>query len=150
MDNLGVLFLELLELYGTAFNYDAVGVTIVGRGGYFRKVWTRTRHWPRSVRVWGYSRRSIALAGRTTPRAQNARGWLQPHKPSLLSIEDPQDPSRRWSWAGSQSFRCWPCSRPPTPSTATPCAHAQQTTCPSAPTTSSSSGRRWSTVRPAP
>lgn len=35
--NLGLLFLEFLELYGKHFNYDDVGITIKGRGGYFYK-----------------------------------------------------------------------------------------------------------------
>jgi DNA polymerase sigma len=40
MHNLGVLLLELFELYGTAFQYEAVGVALGDHhGGYFRKVW---------------------------------------------------------------------------------------------------------------
>lgn len=36
--NLGVLFLDFLELYGKNFGYDNVGVSIQGRGSYFTKV----------------------------------------------------------------------------------------------------------------
>lgn len=36
-DNLGVLLLEFLELYGKQFNYDTVGITVRGAGGYFSK-----------------------------------------------------------------------------------------------------------------
>ena len=35
--NLGVLFLEFLELYGKYFGYDNVGISIRGKGGYFSK-----------------------------------------------------------------------------------------------------------------
>ncbi|GAA6012314.1 hypothetical protein JCM10207_002800 [Rhodosporidiobolus poonsookiae] len=35
--NLGLLFLELLELYGKHFNFDEAGITLRGRGGYFNK-----------------------------------------------------------------------------------------------------------------
>lgn len=35
--NLGVLFLEFLELFGKNFGYDEVGISIAGRGRYFRK-----------------------------------------------------------------------------------------------------------------
>lgn len=35
--NLGVLFLEFLELYGKNFGYDEVGISIRGNGSYFRK-----------------------------------------------------------------------------------------------------------------
>lgn len=35
--NLGVLFLELLELYGKNFGYDEVGISVSGIGKYFRK-----------------------------------------------------------------------------------------------------------------
>jgi DNA polymerase sigma len=35
--NLGVLFLEFLELFGKNFGYDEVGISIRGRGSYFRK-----------------------------------------------------------------------------------------------------------------
>lgn len=34
-DNLGVLFCELLELYGKNFNYDSVGIAIEGTGLYY-------------------------------------------------------------------------------------------------------------------
>ncbi|MCO5585280.1 hypothetical protein L7F22_039213 [Adiantum nelumboides] len=36
--NLGILFLEFLELYGRNFGYDNVGISIRGRGQYFTKV----------------------------------------------------------------------------------------------------------------
>lgn len=36
-DNLGVLLLELLLLYGKQFNYDNVGITVRSSGGYFSK-----------------------------------------------------------------------------------------------------------------
>jgi non-canonical poly(A) RNA polymerase PAPD5/7 len=36
--NLGVLFIEFLELYGKNFGYDEVGISIRGGGSYFRKV----------------------------------------------------------------------------------------------------------------
>ncbi|PWN33501.1 Nucleotidyltransferase, partial [Meira miltonrushii] len=36
--NLGILFLEFLELYGRNFGYDNVGISIRGRGNYFTKV----------------------------------------------------------------------------------------------------------------
>lgn len=36
--NLGILFLEFLELYGRNFGYDNVGISIRGRGCYFTKV----------------------------------------------------------------------------------------------------------------
>lgn len=36
-DNLGVLLVEALELYGKRFNYDSVGICIRGRGAYFDK-----------------------------------------------------------------------------------------------------------------
>ncbi|BFZ53415.1 Poly(A) polymerase [Savitreella phatthalungensis] len=36
-DNLGVLLLELLELYGKRFNYDKVGISVRGKGRYFDK-----------------------------------------------------------------------------------------------------------------
>ncbi|EGU11585.1 hypothetical protein RTG_02360 [Rhodotorula toruloides ATCC 204091] len=35
--NLGLLFVEFLELYGKHFNYDQAGITLRGRGGYFNK-----------------------------------------------------------------------------------------------------------------
>ncbi|GJN92544.1 hypothetical protein Rhopal_005574-T1 [Rhodotorula paludigena] len=35
--NLGLLFLEFLELYGKHFNYDQTGITVRARGGYFNK-----------------------------------------------------------------------------------------------------------------
>ncbi|KAN0061080.1 hypothetical protein ACQY0O_006815 [Thecaphora frezii] len=35
--NLGVLFLEFLELYGKNFGYDTCGISIRGKGGYFSK-----------------------------------------------------------------------------------------------------------------
>ncbi|GAA5973474.1 hypothetical protein JCM11641_006482 [Rhodosporidiobolus odoratus] len=35
--NLGLLFVELLELYGKHFNYDEAGITLRGRGGYYNK-----------------------------------------------------------------------------------------------------------------
>ncbi|GAA6048821.1 hypothetical protein JCM3770_003638 [Rhodotorula araucariae] len=35
--NLGLLFIEFLELYGKHFNYDQAGITLRGRGGYFNK-----------------------------------------------------------------------------------------------------------------
>ncbi|PWN53113.1 Nucleotidyltransferase, partial [Violaceomyces palustris] len=35
--NLGVLFLEFLELYGKYFGYDNCGISIRGKGGYFSK-----------------------------------------------------------------------------------------------------------------
>ena len=35
--NLGCLFLEFLSLYGSAFNYQDVGVTILDGGKYFSK-----------------------------------------------------------------------------------------------------------------
>lgn len=57
--NLGVLFLEFLELYGKNFGYDRTGISIRGRGGYFDK---------------------------------QARGWLEPAKPFMFAIEDPNDP----------------------------------------------------------
>ncbi|EEB06137.1 poly(A) polymerase Cid14 [Schizosaccharomyces japonicus yFS275] len=36
-DNLGVLFLEFLELYGKRYNYDAVGIAVHNGGFYFSK-----------------------------------------------------------------------------------------------------------------
>ncbi|KAG0337953.1 hypothetical protein BG004_007424 [Podila humilis] len=38
MDNLGVLFVEFLELYGTCFHYAKVGLSIRHGGSYFDKV----------------------------------------------------------------------------------------------------------------
>ncbi|GAA5961950.1 hypothetical protein JCM8115_001624 [Rhodotorula mucilaginosa] len=35
--NIGLLFVEFLELYGKHFNYDQAGITLKGRGGYFNK-----------------------------------------------------------------------------------------------------------------
>ncbi|BGP18422.1 hypothetical protein JCM10213_001669 [Rhodosporidiobolus nylandii] len=35
--NLGLLFVEFLELYGKHFNYDEAGITLRGRGGYYNK-----------------------------------------------------------------------------------------------------------------
>ncbi|BGP26528.1 DNA polymerase sigma subunit [Rhodotorula toruloides] len=35
--NLGLLFVEFLELYGKHFNYDQAGITLRWRGGYFNK-----------------------------------------------------------------------------------------------------------------
>ncbi|GAA5840573.1 hypothetical protein JCM9279_007369 [Rhodotorula babjevae] len=35
--NLGLLFVEFLELYGKHFNFDQAGITLRGRGGYFNK-----------------------------------------------------------------------------------------------------------------
>ncbi|OLL23900.1 Poly(A) RNA polymerase cid14 [Neolecta irregularis DAH-3] len=37
-NNLGVLLIEFLELYGKKFNYDSVGISIDGKGSYFSKV----------------------------------------------------------------------------------------------------------------
>ncbi|KAF9919845.1 hypothetical protein BGZ65_011764, partial [Modicella reniformis] len=37
MHNLGVLTHRIFELYGIFFNYDKVGITVQGGGGYFRK-----------------------------------------------------------------------------------------------------------------
>ncbi|KAG0345868.1 hypothetical protein BG004_002897 [Podila humilis] len=38
MDNLGVLFLEFFELYGTCFNYSKVGLSVSDGGFYFDKI----------------------------------------------------------------------------------------------------------------
>ena len=35
--NLGVLLIEFFELYGKKFNYDNVGIRLVGSGSYFNK-----------------------------------------------------------------------------------------------------------------
>jgi DNA polymerase sigma len=35
--NLGVLLIEFFELYGKQFNYDNVGIRLVGNGSYFNK-----------------------------------------------------------------------------------------------------------------
>ena len=35
--NLGVLLIEFFELYGKKFNYDNVGIRLVGNGSYFNK-----------------------------------------------------------------------------------------------------------------
>ena len=35
--NLGVLLIEFFELYGKKFNYDSVGIRLVGSGCYFNK-----------------------------------------------------------------------------------------------------------------
>ncbi|KAK9460764.1 uncharacterized protein V1516DRAFT_677598 [Lipomyces oligophaga] len=35
--NLGVLLIQFFELYGKHFNYDSVGISVVGSGKYFRK-----------------------------------------------------------------------------------------------------------------
>ncbi|KAH8922271.1 Nucleotidyltransferase [Atractiella rhizophila] len=63
--NLGILFVEFLELYGKNYNYGAatltfVTVSLLGRGKYFSKM---------------------------------ERGWWNERKSTLLSIEDPNDPS---------------------------------------------------------
>ncbi|KAH8925232.1 Nucleotidyltransferase [Atractiella rhizophila] len=58
--NLGILFVEFLELYGKNYNYDACGISLLGRGKYFSKM---------------------------------ERGWWNERKSTLLSIEDPNDPS---------------------------------------------------------
>ncbi|UZJ54703.1 hypothetical protein CBS101457_004023 [Exobasidium rhododendri] len=50
--NLGVLFLEFLELYGKNFGYDDVGISITGRGKYFRK----------AARGWKDDRRPFMLS----------------------------------------------------------------------------------------
>jgi len=90
MDNLGVLLLELLELYGSAFNYESVGLSIAGRGRYFRKVHRRLVK--RRARAQGGAH---ARRGRfhRSARRQMDRGWAQAGRHSLLSIEDPQDQS---------------------------------------------------------
>ncbi|KAG0332704.1 hypothetical protein BG004_001134 [Podila humilis] len=38
MDNLGVLLVEFFELYGTCYNYDRVGLSVIRNGFYFDKV----------------------------------------------------------------------------------------------------------------
>ena len=35
--NLGVLLIEFFELYGKCFNYNNVGIRLVGNGSYFNK-----------------------------------------------------------------------------------------------------------------
>jgi non-canonical poly(A) RNA polymerase PAPD5/7 len=50
--NLGVLLLEFLELYGKNFGYDEVGISIIGRGKYFRK----------AARGWKDDRRPFMLS----------------------------------------------------------------------------------------
>jgi DNA polymerase sigma len=37
-DNLGAMLIEILELYGTRFNFDRVGIAIDGSGSYFEKL----------------------------------------------------------------------------------------------------------------
>jgi len=88
MDNLGVLLLELFELYGSAFNYESVGLSIAGRGRYFRKV-CRHEYTPSKCSVCSHSH----CRYRHSARRQVDRGWAQAGRHSLLSIEDPQDQS---------------------------------------------------------
>ncbi|KAF7331834.1 hypothetical protein MKEN_00063500 [Mycena kentingensis (nom. inval.)] len=73
--NLGVLVLEFFELYGHRFHYDEVGISLRNGGCYFGK---RQRGWGD---VYGGNRRA-----------------------SVLSIEDPGDPSNDIS-SGSYNFR---------------------------------------------
>lgn len=35
--NVGLLFVEFLELYGKHFNYQDAGILVRGKGGYFKK-----------------------------------------------------------------------------------------------------------------
>lgn len=37
-ENLGILLIEFFELYGKRFQYDTVGISVRGKGSYFRKV----------------------------------------------------------------------------------------------------------------
>ena len=61
MENLGVLLIEIFELYGKHFGYDETGITLRDGGTYFSK---------------------------------SDRGWQNERQKYLLSIEDPQDPSK--------------------------------------------------------
>ncbi|KAJ7193808.1 hypothetical protein GGX14DRAFT_576877 [Mycena pura] len=75
--NLGVLVVEFFELYGTRFHYDEVGISVRNGGSYFGK----------RQRGWGWGER-----------------WGGSSRGSLLSIEDPGDPSNDIS-SGSYNFR---------------------------------------------
>ncbi|CAO1613525.1 unnamed protein product [Sympodiomycopsis kandeliae] len=50
--NLGVLFLDFLELYGKNFGYDDTGITVRGKGGYFHKA---RRGWKDHTKPWKLS-----------------------------------------------------------------------------------------------
>lgn len=50
--NLGVLFLDFLELYGKNFGYDDTGVSVIGSGGYFHKA---RRGWKDHTKPWKLS-----------------------------------------------------------------------------------------------
>ncbi|KNC97146.1 uncharacterized protein SPPG_07537 [Spizellomyces punctatus DAOM BR117] len=81
-DNLGVLLLDMLELYGSQFNYEDVGIGV------------------NLERAW-YYRKEIYQNPRTCPLQRG------PPRPTALCILDPQDPTNEIAGA----TRAWPAIR---------------------------------------